>query len=273
MGGMKNNLPEGIQKIQWAIQMIEHIAGISDVAMGAQPQRDSQVGTTQMSIRGSQNVIRPLVQSIMDLKGELAKAVMHKIQLRVRYNEQARKSYAQVVGEKDVDVLRMATKRGARFGIHFEPRPTQQEIQELYTMISQSMGAGKDGQPLLEADEALMIRGELMHGANLKDIRLKLSYKIRKRKQEQRRYAMLTQEQANKHTMQQNAQKFKQEMTKAKVDNQHELKKTQMEIQGRIAEEKLKANKDLEELLARLASDEQKLQAESSLKALELQKE
>lgn len=273
MGGMKNNLPEGIQKIQWAIQMIEHIAGISDVAMGAQPQENSQVGTTQMSIRGSQNVIRPLVQSIMDLKGELAKALMYKIQLRVRYNDQACKSYSHVIGSKDVDTLKMASKRGARFGIHFEPRPTQQEIQELYTMVSQSMGAGKDGQPLLEADEALMIRGELMHGANLKDIRLKLSYKIRKRKQEQRQYALMTQEQSNRHTMQQNAQKFKQEMTKQQADNQHELKKTNMEIQGKLAEEKLKANKDLEELLARLASDEQKLETESSLKAFEIQKE
>jgi len=261
-GGMKNDLPEGIQKIQWAISMIEHIAGISDVSMGAQAKSDSQVGTTQMSVMGSQNVIRPMVRSIMDLKGEMAKRIMYQIQLRVKHDDQARKMYEEVVGDNDIAAIKMATKRGARFGIHFEPRPTQQELQELYTMISQSMGAGKDGQPLLEADEALMIRGELMNGANLKDVRLKLSYKIRKRKEEQRRYAMATQEQANKHTLQQNQQKFEQEMYKEQFDKEYQMKETQMKMEGDMAKERLKQNNELKQLILRLSGDEQRQELE-----------
>jgi hypothetical protein len=266
MGGMKNDLQEGIQKFEWAVRMIEHVAGISDVSMGAQPQQGSQVGTTQMSVQGSQNVIRPVIDGVMDLKGEVSKSVMFILQLRLRHNEKARKCYEDVIGKKDVQAIIQATKRGARFGVHFEPRPTKQELQELYTMISQSMGAGKDGQPLLEADEALMLRGELMQGANLKDLRFKLSYKIRKRKEEQRRFQLMSQEQNNKAALQQNKQKFQQEMYKKQADQKFELTKQQKEYDAKLREEKFKANKELKELILRSMGDEQLKEMEINAK-------
>jgi hypothetical protein len=272
VGGMGADLQEAIQKFEWAVRMIEHIAGLSDVAMGSSAGGESQVGTTQMSVQGSQNVIRPIVQSIMDLKGSLAETVMFTLQLRLQYNDAARKMYSQIVGEKDVEAITQATKRGARFGVYFEPRPTQQEKTELYTMITQSMSAGKDGQPLLEADEALMIKGELMNGANLKDVRLKLSYKIRKRKEENRRFQLLTQQQQNRATMQQNAQKHQQEMQKLTVEQRGRLQEEQIKQQGQMAEQKLKANNELKQLIYRLADEEQKREMEKQLKEMELNK-
>jgi len=266
MGGMKNDLEEGIRKFEWAVRMIEHVVGISDVTMGAPPAGDSQVGTQQLSHQGSMSVTRPIVRGIMDLKGELARSIMFIVQLKLRYSEEAREQYAQVIGNKDVEAIASATKRGARFGVHFETRPTQQEKTELYNMIMQSMSAGKDGQPLLEPDEALMVKGELMNGANLKDLRFKLSYKLRKRKQEQRRFQLITQQQNNIAAQQQNAQKFKQEMNMKQAQHKMDMQKQQMEIQGRLAEEKLKKNMDLKETIYRLASDEQQAEMERQMK-------
>lgn len=272
-GGMRNELQEGIQKFEWAVRMIEHIAGLSPVSMGEQTNaQQSQVGTTQMALQGSQNIIQPVFNTIMDLKGGLARECMFTLQIKLRHNEDVREVYEQIVGKKDVQAIIQATKRGAKFGVHFEPRPTQKERNDLYELVKYSMTAGKNGQPLLEADEAWMIQQELLSGSNIKDIGLKLSYKIRKRKEELRKQQVEDAERQQRYAMQSSQQQHKQEMQKEQMQSQTKLKEEQMQQQGENYRKKLEINQSLKETALRYKRDAEDMSAKERMELAKLQR-
>jgi hypothetical protein len=264
-GGMKSELEEGIQKFEWTIRMIEHITGLSNVSMGTQADVQAAVGTTKLAAEGSYNIIQPNFAAITFLKGKMAREVMWSIQLKLRYDDKMRKHYSGIIGKKDVEAIRLADKRGAKFGIHFEARPTRDEKMDLYRMIEEALKS-----QALTGDEAWMIRQGLLSGENLKDLGLKLAYKIRKRSEQAAEKEFAARQQQHKQNMEYKQQEFQQEMAKQKLISETELQKEQIRQQGVLT----KTDKDnltkLQELINRLQDDERDRQSKERIKLAEL---
>jgi hypothetical protein len=177
-----------------------------------------------------------------------------------------------VIGRKDLQAVMDANERGARFGVHFRPRPTDQEVAEIKQWIQGLTSAGKNGQPLLQADEALMILEQLNDGANLADIRFKVRYKIRRREMEQAQQARAAEQREFQRNMAYRQQDTKSKLAQQNAEAQKEMQLKQLDNQNNLKVERLKANSEYEQLVLRLAGDEQKLQSEEYRQKLEVKR-
>lgn len=269
LGGMRNQLDESVTKFRFALELIEQETGLSNLALGGTTQKEQTATETKLSVSATQNVIRPVIDGVMDLKGNLGESAMYNIQQRLIKEEDLKDRYAQVVGRKDLQAIIDAQYRGARFGLHFQARPTQSEMQEIYQWIENAMAAGKNGEPLIKVDEGLMLREQLMNGANLKDVRFKLSYKIRRREREQQQLAQQAEQREFQRNMAYRQQDTKSKLQQQQAEAQKDIKIKQMDNQNNLAVEKLKANSEYEQLVMRLSGDEQKMQSEMLSKVIE----
>jgi hypothetical protein len=267
-GGMRLDLQEGIQKFEWTIRMIEHITGLSEVAMGTPPSGDSQVGTTQMAVSGTQNIIQPNFATIMFLKGKLAKEAMFSIQTKIKHNEQVRDYYEEIAGQTAINTLLTATKRGAKYGIHYRPRPTEKQKQELKAMIDNAI-SGK----VLSPDEGWMLRTEIDSGANLKDLGLKLAYKIQRREQEMTRKEFAARQQQHRQNMEYEQMQFRKESTLKQMEIEGKLKEEQMQQSGENQRQKEKMITEFQELTERIKQDMREMLSEERQKIAEITKQ
>ncbi|MFW5944763.1 MAG: hypothetical protein ACOCTU_05830 [Bacteroidota bacterium] len=271
-GGMRNDLEEGMAKFEWAIRMVEYLTGLSGPSMGQQATEQAKVANTQLAAQGSYSIIRPHVDSIMALKGALAKEMMFDAQLKIRDYKEIYDYYAGVIGEKGVEAIKIATKRGARSGIHFEPRPSKEQKQRLFQLIEYSLTAGRNGTPLLQPDEAWAVEQELMSGGNIKEIGLKLSYKIRKREEEENLRQRQFEQQRHENTVAQNEQKIRGEMAKDQQNNQAELQKEQLKQQSETRRTQMEKQYDLQELRMRIREDIEEMVSNERIKYADLVK-
>jgi hypothetical protein len=272
MGGMRNQLEESISKFRFALEIIEQETGLSNLALGGTQQQEQSATASQLSVSAAQNIIRPVIDGVMDLKGNLGESVMYNIQKRLVKEDKLRDRYAQVIGRKDLQAVMDANERGARFGVHFRPRPTDQEVAEIKQWIQGLTSAGKNGQPLLQADEALMILEQLNDGANLADIRFKVRYKIRRREMEQAQQARAAEQREFQRNMAYRQQDTKSKLAQQNAEAQKEIQLKQLDNQNNLKVERLKANSEYEQLVLRLAGDEQKLQSEEYRQKLEVKR-
>jgi len=255
-GGMGTQLQEAVTKFEWSIRMIEHETGLTALSMGATPQPSQGKATTELSMAATQNVIRPIIDSIMVLKGRIAENAMLRIQLLINSSERARKAYTRVIGRKGIEALRAAEGRAVAYGISLEPRPTEEQKQRIYGFLEESISLGRDGVTSIELPDGIMISRMIENGGNLKEIEMKLSYKIRKYKEEKIQASNQTMELQSKQLQQQNLQK-------AQLDAQGKQQDAQIEI-GKIKTEKgfdmqlanFDANKEYKLKLMELADNE-----------------
>jgi hypothetical protein len=256
MGGMRNQLAESVEKFRLALELIENETGLTNIALGGSPQQGQTATGQQISVSATRDIIKPLIDGIHDLKGDLGKSVMYNIQNRMANEKSLLDRYSMVVGRKDAQAIIDARYRGARYGIHFESRPTQAELEDVYRWIENAMAAGKSGQPLIEPDEGLMLKEQLMNGANIKDVRFKLSYKIRRRKLEQQQAAIQAEQREFKRNMAYRQQDNQKEMQKLNAEAQKEMRIKQMDNDNNLKVTNRKANSEEKQLAMRLASDE-----------------
>jgi hypothetical protein len=221
-GGMGIQLQEAIQKFEWSIKMIEHETGLTPVSMGATPHPEQGKATTELSMAATQNVIRPLIDSIMALKSRIAENSMRRIQLLVNTNERARKAYVRIVGKKDVEALRIAEGRAVAYGIDLETLPTEEQKQAIIAMVNEAIALGRDGVKSVELDDAISLFRTLNNGGNLKELEMKLAYKIRKYKAEQEQKALRATQFQSQEVQRQNAQKAQMEAQGKNQDAQIE---------------------------------------------------
>lgn len=185
-GGMREQLQESIEKFRHGLFMIENLTGLTPVSLGGTPEGNALKSTTEMSLKATQTVLRPIINGIMALQEDNAKSMMYRIRTVLRSNEDAVEAYSKIVKKNDIDAIIMAEDSSVEYGIDLEPRPTDDEIRDLFTWVEKAMSVGKDGTSLLDADEGLFLKEQLMNGGNLKQVRIDIAAKIKERKEEAR---------------------------------------------------------------------------------------
>ena len=231
---MRAALEEFIMTWEAALKRIEDVTGINLVLLGASAGANAQVGTTQMSAASAIYVLKPIINTVSRMKNELAETAIRRLQLAFKTRSDIAKGYADVIGDNDVEILRMAEKDAVQYGFVFENKPTQQMKSDLIAAASSSLQARRDGKPGIDISQFMYIAQQLESGGNMKELSSLLDFLNVKSEQKI---------QANKEKdiqmQNQGLQQMKQQ------EQQGKERDTQMQTQGSIAEIDRKGQWDL----------------------------
>jgi hypothetical protein len=254
---LKDEINNAIQEFEYSIKQIEHITGLTPVALGGTPEERAGKATTEISFSATQNVMRPIVQSIMRLKEKAAESAMLHILVLIKHNKKSFDAYADVIGKMGVMALKSSEYRGTRYGIKMRAKPTQDQWAEIYALLQEAMSLGRDGVKSIELDDALWVYEKRDSGANLTEMRLQLSYKIRKYKEEKQRQALQTQQAQQQGAMQLDKQKAQEEIISKQNDHNLKMKENQQKHDYDMQIERFKANQEFKRLVFEKAAEEE----------------
>jgi hypothetical protein len=253
---LMDEIKAAIDDFEYSMRMVESVTGLTPVALGGTPEERAGKGTTELSYAATQNVMRPIISNIMVLKSRIAESMMLHIQMLSKTNEKSYEAYADVVGEMDMVGIKSATYEGTRYGISLRPRPTDQEKAEIKELIVEAISLGRDGVKSLELDDALQMFEAMANNTNLTEMRLMLSYKIRKYREQAQQAAMQTQKFQADAAMQQQQQKLQAEAQGKQFDAQIDSQKLQQEHTSKIAQLNLQGNIDVKRDVMKYAHEE-----------------
>lgn len=234
-------------------RMFEQVTGINPITLGQSPSPDAPVATTEAAMQGTSTIIKPIATALFEVKKNTGECVVSRIQTGIRVSDTVRKAYTGVIGDNDINVLRLAEKSNVRYGLSMKAKPDQLFKQKLVKYIEVALASGRDGNAGIELSDAMLLEEKLWRGADISDVRNELTYIIERRKQEislEKKALIEAQAQENKELQAQQAQ---QDITKHKmkvneiVTSEGEKRKT----------ERLKANAAFIQSLVDQANEEE----------------
>jgi predicted Holliday junction resolvase-like endonuclease len=239
-GGLGTRLLETVQLMEFNLNMISEITGISPVILGQTPEKDLPVRTMQQQLQGTNNSIRPIINNIFTLKEELASASSIRIQTAVKYDKEAFDNYCKVVGRQDMGKIKEGIGLGVDYGIRMDTRPSQEEKQRILEAAQAALQRGRDGEAQIDLDVYLYIEEQIMGDCNLKEMRQKLRFVIRKEKE----LAQAAKDRNIQLQGQINAQVQQQKDEAMLKSKQMDVQLKQQENQQQIAVERMNKNYD-----------------------------
>lgn len=228
-GGAGQVMQEQVSAMDFALRQIEELTGINPLTMGATPDTGVGKAVNEYSIVGTSDILKNIVKKANILKSDIARNMTLRLNYVVQNKPQSIKAYEDVVGEGDLQLLKIAQGNDVKYGIRTHARPTQQDIAELKEMISLSLKNGRDGKVGITEADYVRFNYMINAGESLKRVAMLLGAATRKAQRESEERAMRAQQMDA-----QNAQALNQQ--KAQQDAQ----KIMMESQAKLAEERLK---------------------------------
>lgn len=227
-GGIESALRDYVGIMDNALKMIHEVTGINPFTLGASPNVNTQVTTAQMMHNATSEVLRPIIRANYKMKergANIAAMMVHTFADDESYMKQ---SYGGILGEQSIRRLAMAKRDGVRMGIRLHLRPTDEQKQSLREAVRIAAERGE-----LEMPMVIYLEDKLAAGANLTKIGLKLSYEIRKKKEEDaylQQQNMQAQSQGNQQLEQAKQETLMMEKTlEAELDANREAAKTERE--------------------------------------------
>lgn len=180
-GGMGQIFLDIMAAFQFNTQMIESITGVNPIVLGATPNPNAPVGTTQMAVSAVSSVLKPLIDGFMNVKLNMARNVCRLIHICVHEYPFSREQYAKVVGDFDMQVLLAANRDSTEYGIRLDIRPGELEKQKMIEMIQQASATDRDGNVGgLTGMEGLLLIRRLESGIPMAQVEMEFEYRRRK---------------------------------------------------------------------------------------------
>lgn len=243
-GGMGESLNQAISRLALQFKLIEDLTGLSPVALGATPDPNAPVTTTERSLQSTHNALKPMIRALFRIKDSLARVSSIRIQQLCKWDEYSRKEYEKVVGEGDIASIVIAKDSGAEYGIKLEARPTSIDKMDMIRAAEQALAPGRDGVPGIEYEDYLFVKERINADGNLKEIRLYLSLAKKRAKAQafQQQQALIQQQtQGNLQMKQAEAQKMQAEQN--------------LRTQGEVTVENVKHQNKMKEIYAQANAD------------------
>jgi len=250
-GGIGKRLEESIKTFEWCFWMIENITGLNPIALGSTPQRDVPVTTTQMSLQGTSNTLKPIIVAIMELKKNTATSLLRRIQVGLRNDSNIRASYTGVIGEADMEAIVAAERDLARYGLSLNFRPDYAFKEKLRKYIELCLQPGRDGIAPLSPDDALYFEERLDQGGDLMEIRQQIKYTIEKNRQREFAERQANIREQNEGLRRIEEQKTQGEAAMKQMDAELNAMRANIEVMNQIKLNRHKGNIDLFEELVK----------------------
>lgn len=170
-------------EIRFVAEMIERVTGINPVTMGRTEQGITATATSIASV-GTQNVLRPIINGIFEVKEKLGTYASMRIPLLFRNIKGTEEVYSKIIGKESVQVIKDAESIGAEYGLTMEARPSDEDVRDLNEMINVAIQRGRDGEASINLGQAMYIKERIKSGGNFKKLQRQVEFMIRKQEAE-----------------------------------------------------------------------------------------
>ncbi len=258
-GGMGERVRETMETFEMLFRQLELMTGINPVSLGASPDPNAPVGTTQAALQATLNVLKPIMDACYEIKKGTGECLMRRIQTGIRNSEKIREAYVGIISSSDMESLRIMESEGVQYGLSLKAKPDMKQKMRFEKWIDIALQNTREQRPGIDLNDAIYFMSQLENGADLLDLEKQLEYAIEKNKQE----AQAQVERNMQVQGQVNAQNEQMKM-------QGELAKIKAEAEAKIAEESLRGQikmgqTKLEGNLALLEAVRQGMEAEQGL--------
>ena len=244
-GGLGTRLEETIGAIELQFKLIEDIVGFNPASMGTTPGPDVAVRNVQAAMQSTNNVLKPLIKAVAEIKTGVGESIMSRLQIALRASKYIRESYAGVISDIDLKLMQIAEKDQVKYGLSMKPRPDAAFRQQLAEYVKAALQSGRDGKAGLEMPQAMLIEEQLYRGGNISEIRQMITYLMDKNKQimieEQQKNIQLQ----NEGLAQIEQQKQQNAMQNLQAEAQADISKQDAETQGELAIKRMEGNQSL----------------------------
>ena len=246
-GGMGTRLQEFITTLDALLRQIEVQTGLTELSGGTTPSNDTPVGLAEMSLQGTSFVLKPIVEAAMQIKEMSAPVLCKRILLAVNADKKISDSYASVIGESGIDMIKRSYKDKVELAFNFIAKPSVYEKQQFLQVVQDAYTSGKSGGDNgIFIDAYTRILEEMNAGGNLKKL-----YKILR--SEVKRYERKRQENVERNTALQ--QQGNAQLAEAKAKEERDKIQGEYLKESALLEQKLEMERELEKEKARLAKD------------------
>jgi len=183
-GGMGERVQETMDTFTLLFKQLELMTGINPVALGASPDPNAPVGTTQAALQATTNVLKPLMDSCFELKESVGSCMMRRVQVGIKNSEKIREAYVGVISPSDMEALRLMESEGVQYGLSLKAKPDMKQKMRFEKWIDIALQNSREQRPGIDLNDAVSFMSRLENGADLQDLEKQLEYAIEKNKQE-----------------------------------------------------------------------------------------
>jgi hypothetical protein len=245
-GTLTDDVMKELNIMEQLLRQAEVITGLSPVSLGASPNPNAPVKTTQIGLISTDASLAYLQNIVMTMKGYLAEVSIPMIATLIKADTEAAKAYAKVIGEDDVQSIKDSYDSISDIGIKLMPRPDDKLRERLLAYAQAEAGKGT-----LSSINLGWIDYQLNNGGNFLTILLKMDYLIRQKEKQlhqQQLELVDRQTQGNKEAAQVQAQA--QQQTQAMKE-----KSEQNNIKSKAQADLMIANNNSRNEIAKMAAD------------------
>jgi hypothetical protein len=229
-GGMGGEYRELIQDLNFNIDMLYQVSGISEIFSAASPNPNMPVGTQKIAVTSTMNALQPMLSAYQSIFERTASSVALRLQILSKYGVELN-GYSRALGETVWKIIELSADISLpEFGIKIEMRPTAEQREKVEGAALQAMNTrDESGQGQITYPDYIFVM-RMLDGGNVKFAEAVLSQRITKRAQEKQQKA-LEMIQANSQAQQEAAMVAEQ----AKQQTQeaaHRLKMEEIMIKG-----------------------------------------
>lgn len=244
------------------LRIAEIVTGLSPISLGASPNPNAPVKTTQIGLMSTDSSLSFLFNAVMTMKGYLAETSIPMIASLIKADPSAAEAYAKVIGEDDVQSIKESFDAISDIGIKMQPRPDDKLRERFLSYVQAEAAKGT-----LTSINLGWIDYQLSYGGNFLTILLKTDYLIRqeKKRQHQQQLELIDrQTEGNKQAAQVQAQSAQQiqamkdkseqnnMMIKGKIEQDNANNQSKNELIKIMADYKLQKGEDPGQILASL---------------------
>jgi len=258
-GGMGTRVEETMKTFEMLFRQLELMTGINPVSLGASPDPNAPVGTTQAALQATVNVLKPIMDACYEIKKGTGECMMRRIQIGIRRSEKIREAYVGVISPSDMESLRLMEAEGVQYGLSLKAKPDMKQKLRFEKWIDIALQNTREQRPGIDLNDAVWFMSQLENGADLLDLEKQLEYAIEKNKQE-------SEAQAQRMIEAQGEQNAQNEQLKAQAEQARIQAEGRAKIDEEIVRGKVKANQTkLEGNLALLEATRLAMEAESGI--------
>ncbi len=219
--------------IQSYIETLRQITGLNELTDGSTPNSRTLTTVAKMAGESTNNALSDIVYAERRLLEKLAGAVFLRLQTVVERGTVS--GYARSLGTNTIRFFQMNPSASLyEMGITLEDRPNLEQRMRLLEQLNQYKAAG-----LLEPEDDIMIENT----QNLKQAQQMLAYRVKKRKEENRKKAQEDQQLNGQIQIQsaQAAEQARQQTLQLEYQLRMQLEQVKGEIQAQLLQAKLQA--------------------------------
>jgi hypothetical protein len=241
------SLTEYMNVISQILQMVETLTGLNPVFLGGTPTGDQAVKNTQLAYNSTMKSLQHIIDGIRITKGSAAEYISERMRILLDIDEEVRNKYESVIGSEGVQLIRMAKKRGANYGIKMIARPTDEEKRTIQERIVLSNNSYRQGQAGINSGQMTKALFMMSKGANLAMIADLLDMWEKKDAKEKQRNAM-------QNSQAQGAEILKQ----IDAQKQSTLETTRADLEKQTALQNNLSNNNINEILVKAQEERKK---------------